>query len=591
MDKLTRQVRRAQRRLTLQRFLRSLGWCWFATLLAAVVLIALDKFWQVGLSGWNWLIGHWNYQAPAWVTNETFVWVWTGSALGLGLLAALSWTLWTRRGALDAAIEIDRRFGLKERISSSLALTGEEQQTEAGRALLADALKRVEKIHVGEQFAVRPGRWTWLPLLPAAAAFLVAVFLPDAAEKQAVATQTAPPRVSRQVKSIAKKLNREVQRKKEAAREKGLDDAADLFEKLEQGTEQLSRSNEQEKRDTMVKLNDLAEQLEKRREQLAQNDKLREQLDQMQAGMNGPADPLSKALREGDLKQAMKEIENLKQQISQGKMDENARKQLGEQLAKMQQKMNQLSEAHKKAQEQLAQQIKQAQASGNKAQADKLKQQLDQLKQQNPQMQQLQEMAKQMGECAKCMQNGDGQKAMEALDGMKTELESLQAQLEEMEMLDEALDEIAQAKNAMNQRGGDRMGEGDGLGEGRGRGDRPEERTDVRTYDSTVKQKTDRGKAVVTELVAGPTLRGDVEQEIKEQIESARAEATDPLTDQKLPRDYREHAQRYFELFREGGASSTPAAEPQGELPQDEPAGELPQDEQPAGEPAAAPAE
>ena len=589
MDKLTRQVRRAQRRLTLQRFLRSLGWCWFATLLAATVLIALDKFWKVGLNGWNWLIGQWNYQAPAWVTNETFLWVWVGTALGGGLLAAMSYTWWTRRSPLDAAIEIDRRFGLKERVSSSLSLSGEELETEAGRALLADALKRVDNIHVAEQFGVRPGRWTWLPVLPAAAAFLIAVLLPEAVEQQAVATQTVSPRVARQVKSITKKLNRDLVRKKEEAREKGLEKAAELFQKLEQGTEQLTRNDENQKRDALVKLNDLAEELEKRRQEIAQNDKLREQLDQMQSALNGPADPLSKALREGDLKQAMNEIQKLKEQISQGKMDENARKQLGQQLAQMQEKLNQMVEAQKKAEQQqqeLKKQIAAAKQAGDKAQAQKLQQQLDKLKQENPanpQMKQLAEMAKQMGECAKCMQNGDAEKAMEALDGMQTELEALQAQLEEMELLDEALDEIAQARQNMNRRGGEGMdGDGDGLGEGQGRGDRPEERTDVRTFDSTVKQKTDRGKAVVTQLIDGPIERGEVEQEIKEQIESARAEATDPLTDQKLPRDYREHAQRYFELFREGGAAPA-AAEPQGELPQDEPAGERPQDE-PAAE-------
>jgi hypothetical protein len=336
----------------------------------------------------------------------------------------------------------------------------------------------------------------------------------------------------------------------------------------------------------MVKLNDLAEELEKRRQEIAQNDKLREQLDQMQSALNGPADPLSKALRDGDLKQAANEIQKLKEQISQGKMDENARKQLGQQLAQMQEKLNKMVEAQKKAEQQqqeLKKQIAAAKQAGDKAQAQKLQQQLDKLKQENPpnpQMKQLAEMAKQMGECAKCMQNGDAEKAMEALDGMQTELEALQAQLEEMELLDEALDEIAQARQNMGRRGGEGMdGEGDGLGEGQGRGDRPEERTDVRTFDSTVKQKTDRGKAVVTQLIEGPIERGDVEQEIKEQIESARAEATDPLTDQKLPRDYREHAQRYFELFREGGAAPATAAEPQGELPQDEPVGEQPQDE------------
>ena len=44
MESLQRQVRRAQVRLNVQRFLVVLSWCWFATLLAAAVAIAADKY-------------------------------------------------------------------------------------------------------------------------------------------------------------------------------------------------------------------------------------------------------------------------------------------------------------------------------------------------------------------------------------------------------------------------------------------------------------------------------------------------------------------------------------------------------------------
>ena len=118
MDMLERQVRRARRRLAAERFLDVLGWCWSAALLAALVLIAADKFWPMGVAAWMWAAG----------------------ALGLGLFAAAVWTLLVGGSLLDAAIEIDHRFALKERVSSALGLRPDDRQTKAGEALLADAV-------------------------------------------------------------------------------------------------------------------------------------------------------------------------------------------------------------------------------------------------------------------------------------------------------------------------------------------------------------------------------------------------------------------------------------------------------------------
>ena len=111
MDTLQRQIRRARRRLAFQRFLDRLGWCWFAALAAAVVLIAVDKFRPLGVEAWAWAAG----------------------ALAVGLIAAAVWTLLVRGNSLEAAMEIDHRFGLKERVSSALALSPADRETRGRR--------------------------------------------------------------------------------------------------------------------------------------------------------------------------------------------------------------------------------------------------------------------------------------------------------------------------------------------------------------------------------------------------------------------------------------------------------------------------
>ena len=103
MDKLHRQIRRARARMVLQAFAVRLAWCWFATLLAAVVAIAANKLWPLA-------------DDRAWSTGTL------AAALGLGLAAAICWAWARRQSTLEAAVEIDRRFGLKERVSSTLAL-------------------------------------------------------------------------------------------------------------------------------------------------------------------------------------------------------------------------------------------------------------------------------------------------------------------------------------------------------------------------------------------------------------------------------------------------------------------------------------
>src|SRR5579871_3617542 len=153
MDQLKQQVRAARRRLTLQRFLTALVWCLFATLLAAAVAIGVQKWLLTNINGASW--AQW----------------WLVGAVAGGFLAALVWTLARRRPELEAALEIDRRFGLKERISSSLALAPEEVDTPVGRALLDDAQRRIGKLDVQGRFPITLSRRALLPLIPAAAAF------------------------------------------------------------------------------------------------------------------------------------------------------------------------------------------------------------------------------------------------------------------------------------------------------------------------------------------------------------------------------------------------------------------------------------
>src|SRR5688500_10435834 len=205
MDEIKRQVSRAQRRLVLEQFLTVIGWSLFATLLLAAIGLAIPRLWAIN------------------VIQQTWDWSWIGGGIAAGLLVAGVWTYVIRHTKLDAAIELDKRFGLKERVSSTLALGPEELETEIGQALMTDAVRRVERIDVREQFRVSP---TWRALLPLAPALAIAALclLQYATERKAGATteQVAAQKV--QIKKATQKLQEKIRESEKRAAEEGLQD-------------------------------------------------------------------------------------------------------------------------------------------------------------------------------------------------------------------------------------------------------------------------------------------------------------------------------------------------------------------------------
>jgi hypothetical protein len=565
METLTKQVSRARRRLTLQQFLTLLCWCWFAALVVASGVIVADWYWSLkplaalGATG----SGGWVSAAGA---EQVEPLVYVGLGLVAGLLAAAVWTAVRRTPPMVAAIEIDRRFGLKERVSSALSLGPQDIDSEAGAAVLADAERRVRNLHVPEKFSVRLNRWSWLPILPALLAAGLVLFLPDINTHKADANNVDKVAARKAVQKKAEQIKKSFQDRREEAEKKGLKELEDLFKEFERGLKnEFDRTTETDKKEAVVKLNNLAEDLKKRRDQLEPSESLKEQLSQQLKGLNeGPADKLSEALKEGDLKKALDEINKLKNQLASDKLSPEDRQKLAEQLNQMKEKLDKAAQAYQQQKESLKRQIDQAKKAGDKQTAQKLQQQLDKLQQQEQQMQQMQQMSQQLGQCAQCMQEGKMGEAMAGLEAMKGELEELQQQLDELKMLDEALDELADAKDAMlndqfgsqaqGQGDGERDQPGDGLGRGRGIGYRPESATDGNKFiDSNVKTKPNpKGSAVVVGEVDGPNIKGNVREEIKAAVQASRSEETDPLTGQRLPRGYTEHAKEYFNLLREG---------------------------------------
>ncbi len=553
MDQLQQQVARARRRLIIEQFLGRLVWCLLTAFILAAVAVAIPRIFPIAGLPERWDL------------------IWLAGSAVCALVAAIGWTIVSNRSPLDAAIEIDRRFDLRERIASSLSLSPEEQSSQAGRAVVNDALRAVGRIEVDDKFRINVGKRALWPLVPAAIVFVLVAFVnnrPAASSIEDAASAKTAENTKTALESLRKKV--EEQRQK-LDKEKGLDKANGLFKQIEEGTRELTQKEKMDPTKAAVKLNNLAKQLEERKQQLGGKDGLKEQFQKMKNLGAGPADKAAEAMKQGDWKKALEEVEKLAKDLREGKMDAATKEQLEKQLAQMKEKLEAAVQAHQQAMEDLKKQIDQQKKQGNLSKANELQKKLDRLQKQQPAMNKLQQLAQRMGEAQQSLQKGDSKKASESMSQMAQQLDKMQQEAKEMENIDMAMDQIEMAKDAMtckfcNGEGCEHcMGSmannnkpnmngkpGKGMGQGKGNGVRPEEQTATNLRDSQVKQQTRKGAATFGGLVEGPNIKGDVSQSIKEEMATLDAGPADPLTSERLPNSRREQAEQYFQKLRDG---------------------------------------
>lgn len=549
MDQILAQVSRARRRLWLQLFLNRLTTCLFITMTLALVAMAVPKFVAVADLPLRWSL-------------------WCAMAgIGLGFLTALIWTLVDGLSEIDAAVELDSRFDLRERVSSSLALSSDDADSPAGQALLADAARAVRRLEVTSQFGIKIPRKRWLPLMTTCLAFFIVSFFGNPEAHSSVDPHAAA-QAKEQRKNVSKTLRERLAEKRKLAAEKGLKEAEGLFGQLEKETEKLAKAKDADRKKTLVKLNDLASELAQRREQLGGDKELRKQLAKLNNLNQGPADKMAEAMKKGNWQQASQELEKLKKQLAEGKLDDAAKQALMEQMQQMQERLAQSAEAQKQAMEDLKKQIEKAKEQGNLAEAGEMQQKLDQMQKQKNQSDKLSQLGSQMSALQDAMKKGDNGKAAQAMSDMMKQMDQLAQEMQESEMLTAAMDQLQMAKDAMACQECQGMGcatcqssmysdqfsdsQGNGMGAGRGFGPRPDEKNDVNFRDSRVRQNPGRGAAVLAGEADGPNMRGNVAEAIKQEMAAVGSTPADPQVVEQLPKSRREHAEEYFNTLREG---------------------------------------
>ena len=536
---LQAQIRHAYRRLQIQSMLNALIWCWAGAILLAAGWCLLEP-WVLETAKPNL---RWE------VTAGLFV---IGTIIGFGIGSKRAPSL------VDAALSIDQRFGLCERVTTSLTLAPAEAGSPAGQALLADVNKKIADLDIHSKFPLQLSGWATLVPVAALVLGLIGVFYEPRQSKAnlAKADLAAPP-------SNAKDLDQKMQDLKRKTNEKSTTEKAknEDLEKLEAELEQIAnrpRNNKEEVRERIKEMTSLEQQMKDKEKDMAdRSHALKQQLqklDKMAAaqGAEGPAKDLEKSLAMGKFDKAREELERLSKQLQANAMDEKQKEKLKEQLDKLKDKIQELAE----------QKDKERQLKEMNLDPETLKRELDQLKKDSKKLKDLTDLAKQLGQAQQKLKEGDSQGAAEMLAQAGEQMKKMEGTDGDLEDLRDQLSRLQDAKDAA----------GEGLNErkdsindseleedqpdspgGQGAGRRPLGKAKpFKSYDARTKSEFDaKGKKIFDGYAPGQTFRSKKGVEMIGDIQQASQEAPEAIEQQRIPRTARDMARGYFQRMRQ----------------------------------------
>jgi hypothetical protein len=562
---LVRQVGRVRRRLFLGSLLAAVAWNWVAALALA--------------AGWFLLQPYLISEPPTWLR-----WAVLGGLAGIATLAAVVLSALRAPTAVTAALSLDHRFALKERVTTSLTLARDEAASPAGQALLADAEQRLAGVRIGERF---PVALPWKPaaLLPLTALGVVLILLfwnPQFGASRAEGSEddlispAAKGDVDQQMKALAVKSR--PNKPEEQVKSEDLKRIEDEIEKFAR----RPRETRDEVRDRIKDATALEDQIRReQKERAARIDAFKEQMKQVERltrkdrdkNKDGPAKNAANALARGDMERAAAEFEQLARKLEKEEEKERLRRKqkdpkTGEEEKKKAQeeleKLERESKLSRKEKEDLQKQLedlkdqlerlsrnkdqlaKELKDLADKGEIDKeqLERELEQLEKNADKLspEEIKELAEALEQCKECMGEGkDGEAAKRLLKAAKKA-----GQMDkdgDNQAMARKLVQIQQIRKALSR----------SLGGGPGAGRRPEakDKGDTASEEKFAPGEWEKSKLEVVGHGPMGGFKGPRKpSEMAEEIRQAAQEAPAAIDRQRLPASARKMARGYFEKVR-----------------------------------------
>jgi hypothetical protein len=551
---LDARVRQARRRLFTQTLLNRLGIAWGCALALSLGWFLLEPVVHPG-------------------ANPTIKWAVLGGLTVSGTALAIWLALRAAPSPLSAALAIDQRFELAERVTTALSLTPHDQSSPAGQALLADANDRLKGVAVPAKFPVRVGwRALFLPAQAVAIA-LLALYPPPlltvfaggtskpgdeqakADEKAAQAKPAAPPKLI----EVADRKNKSPENRQLEA------ELQQLYE--EHKLDKPNKEKAEESRERQEAVAKLEERLKKREGEMRENlNKLQDQMnkltgrDKAESPQDGQGKELEKALAQGDregLKKAQDEAERLEKKAREKKLDPKEQEQLKKQLDDLNGQVEKLTREQKEKEKKLRDLIDQAKR--DKRDADALERELKNLLEEQQMTKEMQELAKSLKAAKESLEQNDMDGLADRLGEVGKQLGNIQGELDDLKDLEDHLQNLRDirkqaCKNCEGEKKdgkdpSDQETPGGGRQEG-ARGKRPENPNALTSagQEQRVRAPFDpKGRKTFAGSTAGPAFKKASSVEMAGDIKQAVQEAPEAIEQQRLPKAAKDMVKEYFE--------------------------------------------
>jgi hypothetical protein len=429
MSRLDDHVSAVQNRLALRMFISTLAW--LSLVLAGVIWIAvlIDRIFQV------------HVPRP---------WTWIYAGMGAVVVGALAYAIYRRPSAREAAVPIDQKLGLKEKISTALFIRPSSDPF--AQAAVKDAEQTAQQVvlKLNEHFPLtfpRPAIATCAIALAAVLSFhyIDPLNFFDRREKQQQA-QIEQQKIDKARQNVEKALATVATMPPSLANNEAIQLAkADLTAMLKEPIKDADKANRTAVR-ALQDVQDAIKDQVKNSSKYAEAQNQAKMLRSMQRPMEGqgPVSDAHRAITESKFDEAVQDLEKLVENFD--KMDKSDQQKATQQ---MQQLANQLQQmANNPAQQQKMQQQMQ-QMGMNQQQAQQAQQLMQQAAQGNQQaQQQLQQMAQQA-----MQQAGMNQQQQQQMQQMMQQMQAQANAMNQAQQMQQAAQAMAQAMQQAQQAG------------------------------------------------------------------------------------------------------------------------------------------
>ena len=430
MGKIDQVLKRAGRRMLVQRWLD-----WLAVCLLVCVLIA----------GLMLMARLWLLVLPTWAFGAVF---------GVAVLASIFLAAKQRPARGEVARQVDQRLDLKDHLATAV-FAAEQSSHPFAQVVIDNAEARAEQItSLRSAFGYRLGR-TWLYVLGCSAALCgVSLYLvlaqPDPFGKRDQQLQQAARELQQKKTTehmVQANLKLQQINAKNVSRPKTLRQMKRQLDALSR--KQIKTDAQRDK--ALEQLAQMRQRIIQQREQKEQQLRwMRNTMSRLNTTEDGPANNMLNAMQRGDFDAARLELKRLSSQMNNGQMTQPEKEKLSKQFSELEEQFRQAAAKQAAKQEQLQNNIRQS-----LEQAGLNEQQINQLSQQQFSPDQVQQMLEQAGQTAEQAREQSQQVSQQA-----QQMQQHQNQQQTSESLSQAMNQMCSACNNTQGQPGDHATQG-----------------------------------------------------------------------------------------------------------------------------------